>query len=122
MVGNVDTYGITPSHNASSGGRADGCPSIEAIEDDRILRHGVEVGGFYIGMISESAVPVALIIGHDEYDVWSVSGAQRNEDANKEEEIFHQWHVLFEVDPVEVYEMLFARICEGKAKVYEPVG
>jgi hypothetical protein len=75
VVGNVDTYRITTSHNASAGGRADGCTSIEAIEDDRVLRHGVEVGGFHIGMTSESAVPVALIIGHNEYDMWSVSGA-----------------------------------------------
>jgi hypothetical protein len=73
-------------------------------------------------MAGESAVPVTLIIGHNEYDVRSVSGAQKSEDAEKEEKNFHQWVLLFEVDPVEVYEMLFAGICEGKAKIYEPVG
>jgi high-affinity Fe2+/Pb2+ permease len=38
------------------------------------LRHGVEVGGLYIGMTGESAVPVALIIGHHEYDMWLFGG------------------------------------------------
>ena len=73
-------------------------------------------------MAGESAVPVTLIIGHNEYDVRSVSGAQKSEDAEKEEKNFHQLVLLFEVDPVEVYEMLFAGICEGEAKVDEPVG
>ena len=122
VIGDVHTDGIAPGHNASAGGRADRGPSIESVEDDRILRQSVEVGGLYIGMAGESAVPVTLIIGHNEYDVRSVSGANRSEDAEKEEENFHQWVLLFEVKPVEVYEMLFAGICEGKTKIYEPVG
>lgn len=74
VVGNVNTDGIAPGHNASAGGRADGCPSIESVEDDRVLRHGVEVGGLYIGMPGKSAIPVALIIGHHEYDMRPFGG------------------------------------------------
>jgi len=53
-------------------------------------------------MASESAVPVALIVGHNEYDMRTVVGMQRDEKANKEEEIFHRWFLLFKVEPVEV--------------------
>ena len=102
VVGNVEAYGIAPGHNASASGREDRSPSIEAVKDDRILRHGVKVGGFYIGMAGESAVPVALVVGHNEYDMRAVVGMQRDEKANKEIEIFHRRFLLFKVEPVEV--------------------
>lgn len=69
MIGDVCANGVAAGHDAGAGGRADGCGGVEAVEDDGVFGHLVEVGSLDEGMTVVAAIAVALVVGHDENDV-----------------------------------------------------
>ena len=69
VIGDVGANGIAPGHDAGAGGRADRSGGVEAIEDDGVFGHLVEVGSLDEGMPGVAAIAVALVVGHDENDV-----------------------------------------------------
>ena len=69
MVGDVGADGVASGHDAGAGGGADGSGGVEAIKDDGVLGHFVEVGSLDEGVPGVAAIAVALVVGHDENDV-----------------------------------------------------
>lgn len=81
VVGDIGADGMSAGEDGGAGGRANGSGRVEAIEDDRVLGHLVEVGSFDEGMSGVAAVTVALVIGHDENEMGRLRGESQDRKA-----------------------------------------
>jgi len=86
VVGDIGADGMSAGEDGGAGGGANGSGRVEAVEDDRVLGHVVEVGSLDEGMPGVAAVAVALVIGHDENDMGRLRGESQGRKAQCETE------------------------------------
>lgn len=101
MVGDVGSDGVAAGHDAGAGGGADGSGGVEAIKDDGVLGHFVEVGSLDEGVPGVAAIAVALVVGHDENDVGVFSpkskirnGELQTNEKKERERAGHDWNEM----------------------------
>jgi len=86
-VGDAVLEGVPSGHEGGAGGRAGGADQ-KAGEAGALVEEFVEIGSLDPGMTVSSDGPVALIVGHDENDVWFVCGGEEagQEDGQNQQE------------------------------------
>ena len=76
---------------------------METIEDDRVFGHVIKVRSLNERMTGVATVTVALVVGHDENDVWwGVDRQEREACYDEKDEAEHAKEVMKYLEGVEV--------------------